>query len=155
VEALLAVGWYRTIRLVLWVMAMLVAAVPALLEWLEGAAFNNTLFRDVLFVIIPAAALGLSTVLDYLCMRYQMLNGTKFALSVLAIIFSMLALASGLVAFLEIPKDTLAVTVSKFWLFSVLIGYALFVSLLTELLVSADNHQSHAKSGLGTEQGAA
>jgi hypothetical protein len=70
-ESSLAIGWYRTIRLVLWAMAMIAASVPAILEWLEGASFNNTLFRDILFVIIPAAALGLSTVLDYLCMNYH------------------------------------------------------------------------------------
>jgi hypothetical protein len=141
----LTAGWYRTIRLVLWAIAVIVAAVPAMLEYLEGAIFNNTLFRDFLFIIIPAAALGLSTVLDYLCMNYQVLNGTKFALAVLSIIFNTLALASGLVAFLEIPKDTLMVTHPKFWTFSILICYALSISIITEFLVSADNHRCHAR----------
>jgi hypothetical protein len=141
----LTAGWYRTIRLVLWCIAVLVAGVPAILEYLDGAIFNNTLFRDFLFVIVPASALGLSTVLDYLCMNYQILNGTKFALSILSVIFNTLALASGLVAFLEIPKDTLLVVHSKLWTFSVLICYALLVSILTEYLVSTDNHRCHAR----------
>jgi hypothetical protein len=67
----------------------------------------------------------------------------------------MLALTSGLVAFLEIPKDTSMVTTSKLLLFSILIGYALFMSLITEILVSGDNHQSHANArehSLGTQQ---
>jgi uncharacterized membrane protein YozB (DUF420 family) len=113
------------------------------LELIQGEVFNNTLFRDILFVIIPAAALGLSAVLDYLCINYKDLNGTSFALSMLSIIFNTLALGSGLVAFIVIPKDNVPVASAKLLTFSVIICYALLMSIITEFFVSTDNHRCY------------
>lgn len=137
-------NWYRIIRLVLWFVAVGIALFPAMLEWLDETAIDELLLRDVIFVVIPASALGLSTVLDYLCMNYIVVGGTKFALSVLAIIFNICGMFTGLVGFLEIPNDDALVTSRQLVTFSVLILLALLISLITEFLVSADNHRCHA-----------
>lgn len=135
--------WYRIIRLALWLIAVIVAIFPALLESLRATALDHTLAREFMFVVIPASALALSTVLDYLCMHYRIINGTSFALSMLAIILNVFAMASGLVGFLVIAKDQLTVSKSELWTFSTLILLALLVSLATEMLVSTGNHRCH------------
>lgn len=140
-------GWYRTIRLALWFVAFLVAASPAFLELMTSDSITNTLLRDFVFVIIPAAALGLSTVLDYLCMNFRVVSGTALALSILAIIFNMLALSSGLVGFLVVPKNDLLATNRELWPFGILVVAALLMSLVTEFFVSTDNHRCHAARG--------
>lgn len=140
----LTAAWYRTIRLSLWFVALIIALFPAILEGIHATVFDNTLLRDVLFIVIPTSALGLSTVLDYLCMNFRVISGTSLALSILAIIFNMLGLTSGLVGFLVVPKDDVAATNAELWTFSILIFLALLMSFVTETLVSTDNHRCHA-----------
>jgi hypothetical protein len=137
-------NWYRVIRLTLWAIAVVIALFPAILESFAATALDESLLREVIFVVIPASALGLSTVLDYLCMNYQELNGTKFALSVISILLNMCGMFSGLVGFLVLPHDAVAVTQRQLVTFSILILLALLISLITEYLVSADNHRCHS-----------
>jgi len=91
----LTAGWYRTIRLSLWLAAVVIALLPAIFKAMDSAVLDVQLLRDFIFVVIPASALGLSGVLDYLCMNYQVLSGSKFALSILSIIFNIFGMMSG------------------------------------------------------------
>ena len=140
----MSAAWYRTIRLSLWCVALIIALLPALLESIHATTFDHTLLRDVLFIVVPTSALGLSSVLDYLCMNFRVINGTSLALSILSIIFNTLGLTSGLVGFLVVTKDNVAATNAELWTFSILIFLALLMSFVTETLVSTDNHRCHA-----------
>jgi hypothetical protein len=116
----LTAGWYRTIRLSLWLAAVVIALLPAIFKAMDSAVLDVQLLRDFIFVVIPASALGLSGVLDYLCMNYQVLSGSKFALSILSIIFNIFGMMSGLVGFLVLPSGNLPATQRQLWTFSVL-----------------------------------
>lgn len=146
----MSAAYYLMVRLSLWFVALIAALLPAIIESLGVLSLNNNvLFRDALFVTVPAAALGLSTVLDYLCMGYLRISGTALALSALSIVFNTLSLASGIIGFLVIPHDGKPLTLPALWTFSVLIFLALFVSLVTEIYVSKDHHRCHMQPGVG------
>ena len=95
-------GYYIAIRVLLWLVAVIVALFPTLMSAPESFSFNivgslgalNTagLFRDLFFIIIPAAALALSTLIDYLCMCRMKMSGAAFALSIIALIVNTAAL---------------------------------------------------------------
>jgi hypothetical protein len=140
----LSAGWYRIIRLTLWAAAVTIALLPGILKAMDATRFDVPLLKDFIFVVIPASALGLSTVLDYLCMNYQYLSGTSFALSVLSILFNIFGMMSGLIGFLVLPSGDVSVTSRQLWTFSILIFLALLISVITEFLVSADNHRCHS-----------
>ena len=141
--------WYLTVRLALWFVALFVAILPAFFHALAVPSFNNSqLFRDALFVTVPAAALGLSTVLDYLCMGFRLISGTAMALAVLGIVFNTLVLLSGVIGFLILPKSEVPLSATSVWTFSVLIVLALMFSLLTEIFVSKDHHRCHMQPAL-------
>jgi hypothetical protein len=141
----LTAGWYRAIRLILWAFAVGIASFPAIIGAFDTVAFTESLLRDIIFIVIPASALGLSSVVDYLCMNYQVLGGTQFALAMGAILFNILGMFSGLVGFLEIPNSFHVVTTRELVTFSVLICLSILISIITEYLVSADNHRCHTQ----------
>jgi hypothetical protein len=143
--------WYLVIRLTLWFVALIVALFPAFLEALSLVSLNNNSFlRDTMFAIVPAAALALSAILDYICLDFRKISGTALALSVLGIIFNVLALTSGIVGFLVLPKNDLPVTAAGLWTFSILIFSALMMSLLTEIFVSRDHYRLHGQQDSGS-----
>jgi hypothetical protein len=109
----------------------------------KATELDESLLRDFIFVVIPASSLGLSAVLDYLCMNYKELSGTKFAISVLSILFNIFGMFSGLIGFLVIPNDNIPVTIRQLVTFAILILAAILISLVTEFLVSADHHRCH------------
>jgi hypothetical protein len=129
------------------VVALAAASIPAILESINAPALNHDIFiRNLLFVIVPAAALGLSTVLDYLCLGYNLISGTALAAAVLGIVANTLALASGIIGFLIIPHNNAPLTATALWIFSIQICLALFFSLLTEIYVSKDHHRCHVSA---------
>ncbi len=138
-------GWYLLIRLILWVVVVGLALLPTLRaiddhSWnLFKSANDARLFRDLFFAVVPVTALALSTLLDFLCTRYAKLSGTAFALSIIALIFNVAGLATGLVGFVTIAADAILGPV-PLWTYSALICMAVVCSLATEIGVSY-NHK--------------
>lgn len=103
-------------------------------------ANEEGLFRDILFAIVPAAALSLATTLDFICSG----KAANLSLPILGVLLSVLILVSGFVGFLVIPEDK-SLDADLFDLYSALIRMGIFVSLVTELWVSvsAEKHRMH------------
>lgn len=144
-------GPYLVVRLVLWVMSVGIAAVPAVaaagglsLDYVgELAAIDAAhAFRDAAFVLVPAAALGLSSVADYWCRAPQLSQLTR-ALTIIAIIGNMLALVAGAVGFVAIPAGAKA-GIGLFSTYCYIIAIGLIFSLLTEIGIAVA-HGNHAK----------
>lgn len=131
---------YCLVRLVLWLVAVGIALFPtarsvgihAILDWeFLSHANRDGAFRDILFAIVPAAALSLATTLDFICSG----KAASLALPILGVIGGILILVSGFVGFLVIPNDT-PLEPDLFVLYSKMIMLGLSVSLVTELWVS-------------------
>ncbi len=146
----MSTSYYLLIRVVLWTIAVIVAALPVALnddvdlEWNLWASIESInkagVFRELFFVLIPLGLLSISTVLDHLCRKFYKLSGTSAALSILSLVFNSLALCSGLVGFVKIPHAS-ALTPGQLWTYSVLIGLGMFVSAATELGVSLEHRR--------------
>ena len=142
-------GLYLIVRLALWLSAVMVSVLPVILSdqvdlgltiFGNFEIINNAkLFREFYFVVVPVAVLSLSTILDYLCRGFKRLSGTVFALTILALVFNIFTLGSGLVGFMKIPRDSV-MTLNQLRPFSFLILYALIVSVGTEIGI-AFNHR--------------
>jgi hypothetical protein len=140
------VFFYLLIRLSLWLFgAVLVSVLPVVLNDDVAPSLNmllaiesinkNGLFKELYFVIVPVSVLSLSTVVDYWCRKFQSLSGSLLALTILAFIFNILSLCAGLVGFVKIESGTpLADRAVR--AYSVVLAYALIVSLLTEIGVA-------------------
>jgi hypothetical protein len=98
------------------------------------------LFRDLFFVIVPAAAIALATTTDYMCAHVisgrmrsgALVEGIVFIL----ILANFMVLLSGFVGFLEIPPASGPLSPDKFKLASWVIYIGLCISLGSEIWVS-------------------
>lgn len=133
---------YLIVRLALWVSAVGIAAIPALSApgymvfgyGSELALINSAhAFRDAVFVLVPAGAIALSSLFDFL-FRVERVQRMTMFLCVIGLIVNIAVLISGLVGFIKLPEQTEASQVT-FWVYSWLIGLGLAVSLLTEVWV--------------------
>jgi hypothetical protein len=136
---------YLTVRLLLWFSGVFIAFLPTLLAApelsinpLESAHIINTagLFRDLFFIVVPAAVLGLSTSFDFLCVNLTRLSATNGTWSILALMVNIFGLGAGLVGFTLIPHDGKALSGNPLVTYSALIILGLFFSLVTEIGIS-------------------
>lgn len=137
--------FYLVIRVSLWLGAFLVSVLPVLINddvdlhlspvaTLE--AINHAkVFRELYFVIVPVSVLSLSTIVDYWCREQKHISGSVFALTIMAMFFNVLSLGAGLVGFVKIPHVT-PLASNPLLAYSILIAYALVVSLGTEVGVA-------------------
>jgi hypothetical protein len=146
--------FYVLIRAFLWFIAVAIAIFPTLSAAPDAASMDpfvmfSTLnnvgaFRDVLFVIIPAAALAISTLIDYLCMCRTQMSGTAFGLSLIGVLMNITALVAGFVGFLYIEDKPHVPVNARFLLtYSWIICIAIGVGIITELAVSWSHGQIH------------
>jgi uncharacterized membrane protein len=107
-------------------------ATVALSSSFFDAANKAEHFRDLLFALVPAASISLSTTIEYLCSHRD--RGVSL-LTVIGLILNILILLSGFVGFLVIPDDQ-ALGRDLFALYSKLIILGLVISLVSELWTS-------------------
>ena len=130
---------YLAIRLLLWAIAVFIAMLPSIMG---NDSFSDFMqadsFRELLFVVVPVSALALSTTFDYLCIGFPKLSARAFFFSLGSILLNGIGLTTGLAGFLNVRSGVLSH--SQLWTYSVLICVAVASSLLTEVLVSLNNH---------------
>jgi hypothetical protein len=156
---------YFALRLVLWAATVIIAlfptlqaagAWPSLNPFLTMAAVNmHGNFRDLLFVMVPAAALALSTWMEFLsaCVirRRAIRTGliTVGFLALIAIVTNIVILATGMVGFSLIPVGTGQVAPDTFSYCSNAILAGLGVSLFSEIGATfANTFYGHYEPGL-------
>lgn len=154
------VAIYCILRLVLWLAAVTIAAIPAhsaaggMRLWIfNDLAFINDAkaFRDGVFVIVPAAALALSTIVDFFASDVNH-SGTTRGLALLGLLLNVIALTCGLALFLVIPAHT-EVEAAKFGTYSWIIVLSLVVSLATEIGTSWAARVTHGHGNRQPEGG--
>lgn len=130
---------YLAIRLALWFIAVVIAAIPSMKgtdsfhELLEGESF-----RDLLFIVVPVSALGLSSTFDYLFTAFPDLTGNEFFNSFWAILINGGGIITGLVGFISIQDGPL--TPGQLWTYSALTAFAIFAGFVTEVIATM-NHR--------------
>lgn len=148
----MGVFFYLTIRISLWLGAVLVSGLPVLLNDDVDVSLSPLttiesinaakVFKELYFVIVPVSVLSLSTIVDYWCRRYRELSGSLFALTILALFFNILSLGAGLVGFVKIT-NTIPLASKALWTYSLFVLYALIVSLGTEIGVAFTHSNRH------------
>lgn len=135
---------YGFLRFILWAGVVFIALFPTLQlshvfpSWhfigtmsLVNAAGH---FRELFFIVVPAAAVSLSTTLDFLCGRPK--NEITGLLVLIALVINIVVLLSGFIGFLLLPPDSGRLADDVFSLYSWLITLGLIISLVTELWIS-------------------
>jgi hypothetical protein len=152
---------YLLIRATLWTTGVGIALFPALQAAHSWPSINPFVtadvvnasghFRDLFYVIVPAAALSISTVLEALCTVSKRVSEITQATVILALIVNILIMVSGLVGFMLIEPGKLAKETASFSAGSWAIAVGLTVSLITEISVSgALERQRRRARRLGT-----
>ena len=137
---------YLVIRLVLWVIAVVIAALPAMYEFHDMTQLSKgEFFSDLLFVVVPVSALALSTTFDYLCVGFPNLNASEFFNSILSLILNSLGLVTALTGFVSI--ETGQMTGRSILVYSIIIGISVVSGLVTECVVTWNHHGFRANSG--------
>lgn len=142
---------YMAIRLTLWTAGVAIPLFPTLAAAPEAMSLNLPstlakindagLFRDLFFVIVPAAAIAVATTIDFLCIHVlgtsaQKASATLGGVSLLLVLANTVALLSGFVGFLLIPPGHFQLSAGQFLLYSWIIGLGIAVSFVTELGIS-------------------
>jgi hypothetical protein len=140
---------YGLIRLLLWSAAVGIAlfptlqAVPQAPTWHLSATMamvnSSGHFRDLFFVVVPAAAVALATTFDFLSANLNRVPEVTGLSAIIALLLNVVVLLSGFVGFLLIPSGRVVLGPDAFWLYSWLISLGLAISLITELWVSGAN----------------
>lgn len=136
---------YGGIRLILWGSVVAIAWLPTFATATDplkvGSIFetinNEGSFRDLLFALVPASAVSISSTLDFLCSSR---DGDESMSAVFALLANICVLASGLAGFLMIQADTV-LNGDQFGTYSDLIWFGLVLTLVTELWVSTANEK--------------
>jgi hypothetical protein len=136
-------GWfllYGTFRLLLWSAAVALALFPTI--WAVDGSLDHSLlwrinvdgrFRDLFFLLAPAAGLSLTTTLDFIWADH--ISATARNAAILALLANFVVLLSGFVGFLMIPDESVLV-VDQFATYSWVIAGGLILTLATELWIS-------------------
>jgi hypothetical protein len=140
---------YVALRLVLWAGAVAIAMFPTLQAAHVMPSFDPKFtmagvnghgnFRDLFFVIVPAAAVSLSSTMEFLCtfvVREALVPATVGFIALLVVLANTVILLSGFVGFLLIPPSAGPLAADAFTLYSTLIIAGLGISLGTELGIS-------------------
>lgn len=108
-----------------------------------GELTSNEVLREAVFVVVPVAAVALSTAFDFLFLFRKDMANTAFALTSCSIIVSILSMVGGGIVFTLIPRNH--DHVASPWLYGVcaLIAVTALCSLLTELFVSREHYSCH------------
>jgi hypothetical protein len=143
------------LRIALWTIAVIIALFPTFqadhvfpaLDPIVAMASVNSHghFRDLFFVIVPAAAVSLSTTMEFLssCVirvsphrGHSRVSATIGFIALLALLGNTVILLSGFVGFLLIPPGSGPVDLDALKLYSNLILWGLGISLATEMGIS-------------------
>jgi hypothetical protein len=140
---------YLALRLVLWAGAVAIAMFPTLQaadtlpsfdpKAMMAVVNSHGNFRDLFFVIVPAAAVSLSTTMEFLCtyvIRATLVPATVGFIALLAVLGNTVVLLSGFVGFLLIPAAAGPLNMDQLALYSALILCGLGISLGTEIAIS-------------------
>jgi hypothetical protein len=138
-------GAYILLRIALWWIGIAAAAFPPLFSigfvdlnpWVVARVANaHHLFRDLFYLIVIAAVLAISNLLNFVASKYKESHTFLCALSVFGLLFFMIALAIGLVGFTDVPTDgTVASPALGKWTWAIVL--TLFVSLVVEIGMAA------------------
>lgn len=151
----MATAFYLLIRSILWLAGVGIAFFPTLqtvhvIDATSATAIAEAInstghFRDMFFVIVPASALSLSTVSEFLCSlgSHRASELTRMAV-ILAFIVNVIILVSGFVAFFLIPPHDHPLDAASFSLWYRVIWIGLLLSYLTETAVSWA-HKNHRR----------
>ena len=132
--------WYGIVRLFLWSAAVFLALFPTIsnLDTILDRYFlwqinQNGHFRDLFFLLAPASALALATILDFIWDD----NTSKAAriAAIVALLANLAVLLSGFVGFLRVPDDTVLPD-GDFATDWKLIVAGLIITLVSELWIS-------------------
>jgi hypothetical protein len=98
-------------------------------------------FRELLFALVPAVALPISTITDFLTASRDADEVEKLS-ALVALLANVFFLSAGFVGFFTIPDDV-ALGHSPFVLYSWVLKIGLLVSLVTEVWISIANKRQH------------
>ena len=105
-------------------------------------------FRDLFFVIAPAAAVALATTLDFLCAAHTS-DETRLSV-VIALVINVMVLMSGFIGFMAIPATDLPLPKDQVLPYSWAIWIAIGITLGTELWVSGAAERMRSKRNART-----
>ena len=136
---------YLVIRLALWVIAVVIAALPALYEFHDFQQLTNgENFSDLLFVVVPVSALALSTTIDYLCVGFPNLSTNEFFNSLCSLLLNSIGLVAALTGFVSIEAGPM--TGKSIAIYSVVIGITVVAGFVTECVVTWNHHGFRART---------
>ncbi|WP_146604585.1 hypothetical protein [Rhodoplanes roseus] len=116
---------------------------PLAIDTINGAGH----YRDLFFVIVPAAAVPLSTTVDFICLRGR--GEIDTLLAVIALLINFTVLVSGLIGFLVIPPHSGALSAIEVHTSTTLIAIGLVISVVTEVWVSGAAERRRARNPSG------
>lgn len=130
---------YLAVRLFLWTVAVVIAAIPALYEFKDwNQITDGEAFSDVLFIVVPVSALALSTTFDYLCVGFPDLSANEFFNGIFSIFLNSIGLIAALTGFVSLDKGPMsgrAITI-----YTAVIGISVVSSFVTECVVTWNHH---------------
>ena len=106
------------------------------------AANDHGLFRDLMFAMIPASILAISSCIGFLSSHITRLSPTSGALSILFLITNILTFAGGIIAFLLTPIGIIFSN-GYFIAYAGLFYFGLAFSLFAEVTIACLHWQVH------------
>ena len=147
---------YIAIRLILWGFAVGIGLFPILSElpdsltvkpYILALSINDAgHFRDVFFVVVTIAALGLSTVTDFLTNCYGKMHPAAWNAALICLLLNIICLTAGLVGFLEFAPNQAIANPSKVAVYTTIVMLAACFGLMTEVCVAFVSHRVHERN---------
>ncbi len=139
---------YGLLRLGLWLAVVAIAIFPIIYRLTGEIHFTDALtvinaegdFSDLLFALVPAVALPISTIADFLCVNCD--SEVEKISTVAALLANIALFAAGFVGFLTISADT-PLPSSQFSRLSWVWIVGMAVSCITEVWVAVANKRQH------------
>jgi hypothetical protein len=139
---------YGALRFALWLAVVAIALFPTIYRIKGEIHVADALtvinaqanFRDLLFAIVPAVALPISTTADFLCVNRD--SEVEKISAVAAVLANVFFLAAGFVGFLTISPDT-ALPPAQFASYSWVLVIGMTVSGVTEVWISVASKRQH------------